>query len=64
MQDAQKNALHNDQEAWEENRLLSSGAAVQDDVDLDKVMKSNEDDARVTLLVHQVKPLFLKDGAR
>ena len=63
MRDARKNALRDDQEAWEENWLLSSGAAVQGDVDLDKVMKSNEDDAIVTLLVHQVKPPFLKDGA-
>ena len=63
MRDARKNALRDDQEAWEENRLLSYGAAVRGDVDWDKVMKSNEDDARVTLLVHQVKPPFLKDGA-
>ncbi len=63
MRDARRNALRDDQEAWEENRLLSSGAAVRGDVDLDTLMKSNEDDSRVTLLVHQVKPPFLKDGA-
>ena len=62
MRDARKNALLDDQETWEENRLLSSGAAVRGDVDLDKLMNS-EDDARVTLIVHQVKPPFLKDSA-
>lgn len=63
MRDARKNALLDDQEAWEENRLLSSGAAIRGDVDLDKVMNSGEDDSRVTLIVHQVKPPFLKDSA-
>ena len=55
---ARKSALRDDQDAWEENRLLSSGAAVRGDVDLDV---TTEDDTRVTLLVHQVKPPFL-DG--
>lgn len=53
-----KAALQDDQDAWEENRLLSSGAAVLSSVDLDV---STEKDERVTLLVHQVKPPFL-DG--
>lgn len=53
-----KAALQDDQDAWEENRLLSSGAAVRSSVDLE--MKT-EQDTRVTLLVHQVKPPFL-DG--
>ena len=53
-----KSALQDDQDAWEENRLLSSGAAVRNSVDLDM---TNEQDTRVTLLVHQVKPPFL-DG--
>jgi pre-mRNA-splicing factor ATP-dependent RNA helicase DHX38/PRP16 len=55
---ARKSALQDDQEAWETNRLLSSGAAVQGEVDLDI---QTEQDTRVTLLVHQVKPPFL-DG--
>lgn len=63
MRDARRNALRDDQEAWEENRLLSSGAAVRGDVDIDKLMNGSENDSRVTLLVHQVKPPFLKDGA-
>eukprot|EP00980_Cylindrotheca_fusiformis_P019320 scaffold6638_cov127-Cylindrotheca_fusiformis.AAC.4 len=53
-----REAMQDDQEAWEENRLLSSGAAVRSSVDLE--MKT-EQDTRVTLLVHQVKPPFL-DG--
>lgn len=55
---ARKSALQDDQQAWEENRLLSSGAAVQGEVSLDI---RTDDDTRVTLLVHQVKPPFL-DG--
>lgn len=55
---AKKSALLDDQEKWEENRLLSSGAAIQGNVSLEI---SNDDDTRVTLLVHQVKPPFL-DG--
>lgn len=51
-------ALQDDQDAWEENRLLSSGAAVRSSVDLDM---TTDQDTRVTLLVHQVKPPFL-DG--
>lgn len=54
-----QSALQDDQDAWEENRLRSSGAAVRNDWD-QKEIKSNND-TRVTLLVHQVKPPFL-DG--
>lgn len=57
---AKRNALKDDQEAWENSRLLSSGAAVRGDVDLDF---RSEEDTRVTLLVHQVKPPFLGKGA-
>lgn len=53
-----KSALQDDQDAWEENRLLSSGAAVRSNVDLDMTTEQN---TNVTLLVHQVKPPFL-DG--
>ena len=53
-----KSALQDDQDAWEVNRLLSSGAAVRSSVDLDH---TTEQDTRVTLLVHQIKPPFL-DG--
>lgn len=55
---AKQSALNHDQQAWEENRLLSAGAAVQATVDLDHV---SEQESSVTLLVHQVKPPFL-DG--
>ncbi|GMI14639.1 hypothetical protein TrLO_g7168 [Triparma laevis f. longispina] len=55
---ARKSALNDDQRMWEENRLLTSGAAVRTDVDLDH---TKEDDDRVQLLVHQIKPPFL-DG--
>ena len=57
-QSARMSALNDDQNAWEENRLLSSGAAVQGERSLDI---KTEDETRVTLLVHQVKPPFL-DG--
>jgi len=59
---AKKSALEADQEAWEESRLLSSGAAVRNTIDLDAEAMNNEKDmSRVTLLVHQVKPPFLSD---
>lgn len=57
---ARQSALMDDQEAWEENRLLSSGAASRGKVDLDV---SNENDSRVTLLVHQIKPPFLEKSS-
>ena len=56
---ARQSALQDDQDAWEENRLLSSGAAVRGEHSLDNI--HTEQDTRVTLLVHQVKPPFL-DG--
>jgi pre-mRNA-splicing factor ATP-dependent RNA helicase DHX38/PRP16 len=55
---ARKSALLDDQDAWEENRLLSSGVALKGEVSLEI---NTEHDSRVTLLVHQVKPPFL-DG--
>ena len=59
---ARRSALQKDQEAWEESRLLSSGAAVRSTIDLDAEALNNEKDmSRVTLLVHQVKPPFLSD---
>lgn len=57
---ARKSALMDDQEAWEENRLLSSGAASRGDVSLDV---SSDADQRVTLLVHQLKPPFLEKAS-
>jgi pre-mRNA-splicing factor ATP-dependent RNA helicase DHX38/PRP16 len=60
IRDARRSALQDDQEAWEQSRLLSSGAGIRGDIDLD--IKS-EEDTRVTLLVHQVKPPFLGKGA-
>ena len=51
-------ARQDDQDAWEQNRLRVSGATAQGEVSLDI---STDQDTRVTLLVHQVKPPFL-DG--
>jgi len=59
MKQARQSALDKDQQTWEENRLLSSGAAIQNEVDLDY---TNENDTRVQLLVHQIQPPFLRDG--
>ena len=58
LRDLKRSELNDDQNAWEENRLLSSGAALQGERSLDI---KTEDDTRITLLVHQVKPPFL-DG--
>ena len=55
---ARKSQLYVDQEAWEENRLLQSGVASLREAQMDF---NNEDDSRVTLIVHNVKPPFL-DG--
>jgi len=58
-QTAKQRDIHQDQTKWEENRLLSSGAATMGLVDLDHI--NAEDESRVQLLVHQVKPPFLTD---
>ena len=55
-----RSAMQDDQQAWEANRLLSSGAAVQGHVAVGDEI-TTEQDTNVTLLVHQVKPPFL-DG--
>ena len=57
---ARQSALDKDQQTWEENRLLSSGAALRSEVDLD--FNNENDDTRVQLLVHQIQPPFLRDG--
>jgi hypothetical protein len=57
---ARKSALQDDQDAWEENRLLSSGAASRGEISLDV---STDNDTRVTLLVHQLKPPFLEKSS-
>jgi len=54
-----QSAMQDDQDAWERNRLLRSGAALQGEVALDADFM--EQDTRVTLIVHQIKPPFL-DG--
>lgn len=56
--DPKKSQLHEDQEAWEENRLLTSGAAIEREASLDHAQHGTE---RVVLLVHQLRPPFL-DG--
>jgi len=60
---ARQSALDKDQQTWEENRLLSSGAALRSNVDLDSV-RNNEDDLRVQLLVHQITPPFLRNDGK
>lgn len=55
---ARKSQLIADQEAWENNRLLQSGVAIHKDV---KTEFDNEEDNRVSLIVHHLKPPFL-DG--
>ena len=54
---AYKSARMDDQNEWEENRLVTSGAASRNSVDLDAISTETED--RVQLLVHQIKPPFL-----
>ena len=44
---ARKSALQVDQEAWEESRLLSSGAAVRSSIDLDSEAINNEKDMKM-----------------
>ena len=61
LRQARQSALDKDQQTWEENRLLSSGAALRSEVDLDFTNTEN-DDTRVQLLVHQIQPPFLRDG--
>lgn len=55
---ARRSQLLADQEAWEDNRLLQSGVAVSAEV---RTEFAEEEDARVSLIVHQIKPPFL-DG--
>lgn len=55
---ARASALNADQEAWENNRLLTSGVVAQDRVDTEF---DEELDARVQIMVHSTKPPFL-DG--
>jgi hypothetical protein len=54
---ARQNALMDDQVAWEENRLVSAGTVRRGVLENHLI----EQETRVTLLVHQVKPPFL-DG--
>lgn len=60
MRQARQSALDKDQQTWEENRLLSSGAALRSEVELD--FNGDEDDRCIQLLVHQIQPPFLRDG--
>lgn len=55
---ARRSQLHVDQSAWEDNRLLQSGVAVMKEVQTEF---DNEEDSRVNLIVHNLKPPFL-DG--
>ena len=55
---SRKNQLAADQMAWEENRLLTSGVAVRNEVDTDF---DDTDDSRIRLNVHHTKPPFI-DG--
>jgi pre-mRNA-splicing factor ATP-dependent RNA helicase DHX38/PRP16 len=53
---AKQSQLHADQEAWEENRLLQSGIA---ELRERQTVFDDDEDNRVTLVVHHVKPPFL-----
>jgi pre-mRNA-splicing factor ATP-dependent RNA helicase DHX38/PRP16 len=55
---ARQNQLNEDNRRWEENRLLQSGVAVRRSVQTEF---DDEEESRVHLLVHDVKPPFL-DG--
>ncbi|KAF0698465.1 Aste57867_10925 [Aphanomyces stellatus] len=55
---ARASALNQDQEAWENNRLLTSGVMATTEVDTEF---DDELDARVQIMVHNTKPPFL-DG--
>jgi pre-mRNA-splicing factor ATP-dependent RNA helicase DHX38/PRP16 len=53
---AKQSQLHADQEAWEENRLLQSGVA---ELRERQTHFDADEESRVTLIVHNVKPPFL-----
>eukprot|EP00743_Colponemidia_sp_Colp-15_P007008 GILK01007563.1.p1 GENE.GILK01007563.1~~GILK01007563.1.p1 ORF type:complete len:1219 (+),score=255.03 GILK01007563.1:307-3657(+) len=53
-----RDALNQDNERWEENRLLTSGVVRTTEVQVDF---DDEEEARIHLLVHDLKPPFL-DG--
>ena len=55
---ARQSALQDDQEAWEQNRLVSAGTMARSGTS----STIEQQQERVTLLVHQVKPPFLRDG--
>ena len=55
---AKMSQLHVDQEAWEDNRLIQSGVAILREQQIDF---NNEEDSRIQLIVHTLKPPFL-DG--
>ena len=55
---ARKSQLHVDQEAWEDNRLIQSGVAELREIQMDF---DDDEESRVTLIVHNLKPPFL-DG--
>jgi len=55
---ARRSQLHQDQEAWEDNLMLKSGVAVLQEAQMDF---DADEDSRVTLIVHNLKPPFL-DG--
>ncbi len=57
-QSKRHNQMHLDHTAWEENRLMTSGVARLREADLDF---DDEEEARITLLVHDARPPFL-DG--
>jgi pre-mRNA-splicing factor ATP-dependent RNA helicase DHX38/PRP16 len=55
---ARSSQLHADQEAWEVNRMLQSGIAARGEVSTEF---DDEEDQRVQLIVHALRPPFL-DG--
>eukprot|EP00595_Chromulina_sp_UTEXLB2642_P001843 CAMPEP_0196762688 /NCGR_PEP_ID=MMETSP1095-20130614/2556_1 /TAXON_ID=96789 ORGANISM="Chromulina nebulosa, Strain UTEXLB2642" /NCGR_SAMPLE_ID=MMETSP1095 /ASSEMBLY_ACC=CAM_ASM_000446 /LENGTH=533 /DNA_ID=CAMNT_0042114243 /DNA_START=219 /DNA_END=1821 /DNA_ORIENTATION=+ len=55
---AKRSQLVVDQEAWEDNRLIQSGVGILKDVQMNF---DNDEDNRIQLIVHTLKPPFL-DG--
>ena len=52
-----------DADAWEANRMLTSGVAQRRERERDAVREEEEEESRVHLLVHELRPPFL-DGRR
>ena len=56
---AKKSQVHADQEAWEDKVMLQSGVSVVSEA---RTVFDSEEDSRVTLIVHNLRPPFLDSG--